>query len=189
MKPVPTEAVAIIGMACRFPGAPSLADFWTSLCEGRDGIGPVPKQRWDAAAMFHQDAKALGKINTRFGGFIEDIDRFDAAFFGISPREATQMDPQQRVLLELAYEAIEDAGLPPAALAGTNTSVYVGAMTNDYMRHQMADSYRRIDVHTASGSGLCMLANRLSYQFDLRGPSATIDSACSSSLVAVFHAC
>ncbi|MGH8760213.1 MAG: type I polyketide synthase, partial [Burkholderiales bacterium] len=176
-------------MACRFPGAPSLTDFWTLLCQGRDGIGPVPKHRWDAEAMFNEDPKAPGKINTRFGGFIDDVDRFDAAFFGISPREATQMDPQQRILLELAYEALEDGGLPPTALAGTDTAVYVGAMTNDYMRHQLADSYRRIDVHTGSGAGLCMLANRLSYQFDLRGPSAAVDSACSSSLVAVFHAC
>ncbi len=183
------QPIAITGMACRFPGAPSLAEFWRLLCEGRHGIGPVPAERWDADAMFDQDAKARGKINTRHGGFIDAVDRFDAAFFGISPREATQMDPQQRILLELAYLALEDAGICPERLAGTDASVFVGAMTNEYIRHQLAEGYNRVDVHTGSGAGLCMLANRLSYQFDLRGPSVAVDTACSSSLVAVFQAC
>ncbi|MBC7983803.1 MAG: hypothetical protein H7Y02_08120, partial [Candidatus Obscuribacterales bacterium] len=192
MKPTPqleTQLVAITGMACRFPGAPSLAEFWNLLSEGRHGIGPVPAERWNAEAMFDPDTKVRGKINTRHGGFIDAIDRFDAAFFGISPREATQMDPQQRILLELAYLALEDAGIRPEQLAGSDAAVFVGAMTNEYMRHQLADAYHRVDVHTGSGAGLCMLANRLSYQFDLRGPSVAVDTACSSSLVAVFQAC
>jgi len=189
MKPASYQSIAITGMACRFPAASSLREFWSLLTEGRDGIGPIPAQRWDADAVFDPDAKALGKTNSRHGGFIENVDRFDAAFFGISRREAAQMDPQQRILLEIAYEAIEDAGLAPTALAGSDTAVFIGAMTNDYFRQQLADAYRRIDVHTGSGAGLCMLANRLSYQFDLRGPSATVDTACSSSLVAVFQAC
>lgn len=183
------EPIAITGMACLFPGAPSLDAFWQLLSEGREGVGEVPAERWDVDAYFDKDPKAQGKTNSRFGGFIEGVDRFDAAFFGITPREAAQMDPQQRILLELTYEALEDAGIAPASLAGSNTAVFVGAMTNDYFRQQISDEYRRIDVHTASGAGLSMLANRLSYQFDLRGPSVTVDTACSSSLVAVLQAC
>lgn len=183
------ESIAITGMACLFPGAPSLDAFWQLLSEGREAIGEVPAERWNNNAFFDDDPKAQGKTNSRFGGFIEGVDRFDAAFFGITPREAAQMDPQQRILLELAYEALEDAGIAPTTLAGSNTAVFVGAMTNDYFRQQISDEYRRIDVHTASGAGLSMLANRLSYQFDLRGPSVTVDTACSSSLVAVLQAC
>lgn len=183
------EPIAITGMACRFPGAPSLDAFWQLLSEGRDGIGETPPDRWDSAALFDKDPKAPGKINARMGGFIEGIDRFDAGFFGITRREATQMDPQQRILLELTYEALEDAGIAPTTLAGSDTAVFVGAMTNDYFRQQIADGFRRIDVHTGSGAGLCMIANRLSYQFDLRGPSIAVDTACSSSLVAVLQAC
>ena len=183
------ESIAITGMSCMFPGAPSLDAFWKLLSEGREAIGEVPAERWNINTFFDVDPKAQGKTNSRFGGFIEGVDRFDAAFFGITPREAAQMDPQQRILLELAYEALEDAGIAPATLAGSNTAVFVGAMTNDYFRQQISDEYRRIDVHTASGAGLSMLANRLSYQFDLRGPSVTVDTACSSSLVAVLQAC
>jgi acyl transferase domain-containing protein/acyl carrier protein len=185
----PLEMIAVTGMSCRFPGAPSLGAFWAALREGRDGTIPVPPQRWNADAVFDADARKRGKTNCRVGGFISDVDLFDAAFFDIPPREAAQMDPQQRILLELTYEALEDAGIAPGTLAGSDTAVFVGAMTNDYLRHQFGDSYRRIDVHTGSGAGLCMLANRLSYYFDLRGPSAAIDTACSSSLVAIFQAC
>jgi acyl transferase domain-containing protein/acyl carrier protein len=183
------ELIAITGMACRFPGAPTLEDFWSLLSESREGIVEVPEDRWNIDAYFDADPKAAGKTNARTGGFIEGVDRFDAAFFGIAPREAAQIDPQQRILLELAYEALEDAGIAPARLAGSDTAVFVGAMTNDYFRLQLSDGYRRIDSHTGSGGGLGMLANRLSYQFDLRGPSITVDTACSSSLVAVMQAC
>lgn len=183
------EPIAITGMACRFPGAPTLRDFWSLLIEGREGIVEIPADRWDVDAYFDADPKAPGKTNARTGGFIEHIDRFDAAFFGIAPREAAQIDPQQRILLELAYDALEDAGIAPAGLAGSDTAVFVGAMTNDYFRQQLGEEYTRIDTHTGSGGGLGMLANRLSYQFDLRGPSLTVDTACSSSLVAVMQAC
>ena len=183
------EPIAIIGMACRFPGAPTLDAFWSLLSEGREGIVEVPADRWNVDAYFDADPKAIGKTNARTGGFIEDIARFDAAFFGIAPREAAQIDPQQRILLELAYDALEDAGIAPSGLAGSDTAVLVGAMTNDYFRQQIGDGYRRIDVHTGSGAGLSMLANRLSYQFDLHGLSMTVDTACSSSLVAVMQAC
>lgn len=183
------EPIAIIGLACRFPAAPSAAAFWQMLCEGANGIGPVPPTRWDIDAYFDEDPKAPGKTNSRYGGFIDNIDGFDADFFGISPREALQMDPQQRILLEVSHEALEDAGIPPSSLRGSDTAVYIGAISNDYQRLQGADSYTRVDVHSGGGAGFAMLANRLSYQFDLNGPSMAIDSACSSSLVAVYQAC
>ena len=183
------EPIAIVGMACRFPGAPSLSAFWDMLAEGRHGISEVPAERWDVDALYDADAKAPGKVNTRFGGFLENVDQFDAAFFAVSPREAVQMDPQQRILAELSYEALEDAGLAPATLAGSDTAVYVGLMSNDYQNHQGGDDWRKIDVHTGSGAGYSMTANRLSYLFDFRGPSVAVDSACSSSLVAVFQGC
>jgi acyl transferase domain-containing protein len=183
------EPIAITGMACRFPGAPSLSSYWKMLSEGGHGIGLVPADRWDADAFYDDDPKAAGKICSRYGGFIENIDGFDTEFFGISPREAVQMDPQQRILMELAYEALEDAGIAPTALRGSDTAVYIGVMSNDYLRHQTADNYRRIDVHTGGGAGFCMLANRLSYQFDFNGPSMAVDSACSSSLVSIYQGC
>ena len=183
------EPIAITGMACRFPGAPSLEAFWTLLSEGRDAVGPIPPDRWDVAAYHDADPKAPGRTTARTGGFLDDVAGFDAAYFGIAPREAAQMDPQQRILLELVCDALDDAGIAPAALAGSDTAVFVGAMTNDYFRLQLGDDYRRVDTHTGSGGGLGMLANRVSYQFDLGGPSITIDTACSSSLVAVLQAC
>jgi len=183
------QPIAIVGIACRFPKAPDLAAFWELLREGRDGIGPIPPDRWDAEAVYAEDPKIPGKTNLRTGAFIEDIDRFDAAFFGVSPREAVQMDPQQRILMELAYEAFADAGIASSSLSGSDTAVYIGVMSNEYQRYQTADDYRRVDVHTVGGAGLCMLANRLSYQFDLHGPSMAVDSACSSSLVAIFQGC
>lgn len=183
------ESIAIIGMACRFPGAPSLDAYWRLLSKGLDAIDTVPADRWDIEQYYHSDAKVQGKMNTRKGGFIKDIDLFDAFFFNISPREAKQMDPQQRILLELSYETFNDAGIAPQSLLGSDTAVYIGVMSNDYLRHQLADNYTQIDVHTGGGTGYSMIANRLSYQFGLHGPSFAIDSACSSSLVSIFQAC
>jgi acyl transferase domain-containing protein len=183
------EPIAIIGMACRLPGAQSLSEFWTLLREGRHGIGSIPESRWDRERTFDPDPEKPGKINTRHGGFIEGIDLFDHDFFGITPEEARQMDPQQRILLELTYEAFEDAGLSTADLEGSDTGVFVGVMSNDYLRLQTAGDFHSIDKHTGAGSGYCMIANRISYQFNLRGPSMAIDSACSSSLVSAFTAC
>jgi acyl transferase domain-containing protein len=181
------EPIAIIGMACRLPGANSLEEFWNLLRDGKHSIDLIPTDRWDREATFDSDPGTPGKINTRHGGFIEDIDLFDNEFFHIAPEEARQMDPQQRILLELAQEAFEDAGLSPAELEGADAGVFVGVMSSDY--HQTADGFRHIDRHTGSGSGYCMIANRISYQFNLRGPSIAIDSACSSSLVSTFMAC
>jgi acyl transferase domain-containing protein len=183
------EPIAIVGMACRFPGAPCLEEFWNLLREGRHGIDLIPKSRWDRDHSFDADPEKPGKINTRYGGFIEGVDLFDNDFFHIPGDEAIQMDPQQRIMLELAYEAFADAGLSPAEMDGTDTGVFVGVMSNDYLRYQTADDYRLIDRYTGVGSGYCMIANRISYQFNLRGPSIAIDSACSSSLISTFNAC
>jgi len=183
------EPIAIIGMACRLPGAPSLEEFWNLLREGRHGIDLIPESRWDRERTYDPDPEKPGKINTRYGGFIEGIELFDNDFFRIPGEEARQMDPQQRIMLELAYEAFADAGLPPTEMAGTDTGVFVGVMSNDYLRYQTVDDCRLIDRYTGAGSGYCMIANRISYQFNLHGPSMAIDSACSSSLISTFIAC
>lgn len=183
------EPIAIVGMACRFPGAPSLEEFWNLLRDGCDAIDLIPESRWDREYTFDPNTEKPGKINTRHGGFIEGIDLFDNVFFCISAEEAIQVDPQQRIMLELAYEAFADAGLSLYEMEGTDTGVFVGVMSNDYLRHQTADEYQRMDRYTGTGSGYCMIANRISYQFNLHGPSMAIDSACSSSLIATFTAC
>ncbi|HEY6349897.1 MAG TPA: beta-ketoacyl synthase N-terminal-like domain-containing protein [Candidatus Angelobacter sp.] len=183
------EPIAIVGMACRLPGAPSLEEFWNLLRDGRDAIDLIPQSRWDRERTFDPDIENPGKINTRHGGFIEGIDLFDNDFFRISDEEAIQMDPQQRIMLELVYEAFADAGLSPTEVEGTEAGVFVGVMSNDYLRHQTAEEYRLMNRYTGAGSGYCMIANRISYQFNLRGPSMAIDSACSSSLISTFTAC
>ncbi len=182
------EPVAIIGAACRFPGAESLEAFWHLLRDGVDAISEVPADRWDINALYDPNPAATGKMNTRWGGFIKDVDRFDAGFFGILTREANQMDPQHRIVLEVALEAIEDAGIAVEQLAGTPTGVFTGIFMDDYRRLVMR-STEQIDAYVASGSTFCAAANRISYLFDLRGPSLAIDTACSSSLVAVHLAC
>jgi len=126
------DPIAIVGMSCRFPGAPSLQGFWQLLIEGRDAISEVPKERWDSEALYAKEPATPGKMCSKWGGFIDGIDRFDADFFGISPHEAARMDPQQRVFLEVAWEALEDAGIAPAKLAGTRTGVFAGVCTSDF---------------------------------------------------------
>ncbi|MHB9858119.1 type I polyketide synthase [Streptomyces sp. YIM S03343] len=184
-----TEPVAVIGIGCRLPGGADGPDgFWQLLGEGRDAVTEVPADRWKADDFFDEDPTAPGRTTTRWGGFLQDIDRFDPAFFGISPREAARMDPQQRLLAEVAWEALEDAGIVPERLAGSATGVFVGIATNDY-GHLQFQQYDQIDAHTGTGNALSIAANRLSYLFDLHGPSLAIDTACSSSLVAVEQAC
>jgi len=182
------EPVAIIGVACRFPGADNPKEFWRLLCEGMDAVTEVPADRWNARAFYDPDRSTPGKMNTRWGGFLKQVDRFDPHFFGISPREAACMDPQQRLLLEVTWEALEDAGQSAQRLAGSLTSVYIGISTNDYGRFQMGHP-ALIDAYTGTGNSLSIAANRLSYFFDFRGPSVAVDTACSSSLVAVHLAC
>jgi phthiocerol/phenolphthiocerol synthesis type-I polyketide synthase C len=182
------EPIAVVGIGCRFPGASGPEAFWQLLRDGGDAIIEVPPDRWDGHALYHPDPNALGKLNTRWGGFLERVDLFDPDFFKISRREAARMDPQQRILLEVAWEAFEDAGVSLEQLAGSATGVFVGISNNDYGRVQSGD-LNLIDAYDGTGNAFSIAANRLSYTFDLRGPSMAIDTACSSSLVAVHLAC
>ncbi len=190
--PHQAEPIAIVGAGCRFPGGANSPEmFWRLLSSGSDAICEVPKDRWNIDRFYSPDVQKPGKIYVRKGGFLtEPIDRFDAAFFGISPREAVSMDPQQRFLLEVAWEALEDAGNPADELAGSAVGVYVGGFTLDSLIHHMSPLSRdSIGSHSATGSSMTMLANRISYCFDFRGPSVSLDTACSSSLVATHMAC
>jgi myxalamid-type polyketide synthase MxaE and MxaD len=182
------EPIAIIGIGCRFPGANDPAAFWQLLRDGVDAIREVPADRFDPHAFYDPDPATPGKMNTRWGGFLGQVDQFDPSFFGISPREALRMDPQQRLLLEVTWEALQDAGQVPERLAGTQAGVFIGIATNDYGRLQWND-LERIDAYSGTGNASSIAANRISYLFDFRGPSIAIDTACSSSLVAVHLAC
>ncbi|MFO1432708.1 MAG: beta-ketoacyl synthase N-terminal-like domain-containing protein [Candidatus Competibacteraceae bacterium] len=182
------EAIAIIGIGCRFPGANGPDAFWQCLCAGFDAITEVPSSRWDIDAFYDPKPATPAKMNTRWGGFLEYVDQFDPQFFGISPREAIHMDPQQRLLLEVSWEALEHAGQAPEQMSGSRTGVFMGISSSDYFHLQRSHA---VEVHAYSGTGnaLSIGANRLSYLLDLRGPSWTVDTACSSSLVAVHQAC
>lgn len=183
-----SDPIAIIGMSCRFPMASSLDAFWDLLYNGGDAITEVPRERWDIDAYFDPKVGVPGKMNSRWGGFLDRVDLFDSQFFGISPREAVRIDPQQRLLLEVAWESLENAGLAPLSLAGTHTGVFVGISSNDYSRI-LLKNLSQADVYDGTGNALSIAANRLSYVFDLKGPSIAVDTACSSSLVAFHLAC
>jgi acyl transferase domain-containing protein/acyl-CoA synthetase (AMP-forming)/AMP-acid ligase II/acyl carrier protein len=174
------EPVAIIGLACRFPGADSIDSLQDLLWQGRSAIGPMPSPRQLAS---NGRSSICGSSVSR-GGFLPEIDRFDPLFFLISPREAQELDPQQRLMLEVCWEAFEHGGMTQQRLAEQATGVFVGVSGNEYAR-LMTQSGHRINGYTATGNSLALVANRISYTFDLRGPSITIDTACSSSLVAV----
>ncbi|MEZ4432902.1 MAG: type I polyketide synthase [bacterium] len=180
--------VAIVGMSCRLPGAPSIDALWSLLTEGREGTGPVPRDRWDADALYHPDPTRFGRLTSRRGGFLDGLDRFDPHFFGISSREAPQVDPRQRLVLELTWEALEDAGIPPATLAGSDTATLISVLRADY-EVVSRDQDRQIETSTGTGMASTIISNRLAYVFDLRGPSMTIDTACSGSLVGMHLAC
>jgi acyl transferase domain-containing protein/SAM-dependent methyltransferase len=182
------EPIAIIGIGCRFPNANNPESFWKLLHNGIDAIAQVPKDRWDVDAFYDPDPATPGKMNTRWGGFLDMVDQFDPGFFGISPREAERMDPQQRLVLEVAWEALEDAGVVPKHLAGSQTGVFIGIGNYDYGRFLCSD-LANINSHNGTGLTLSIAANRLSYFLDLHGPSMAIETACSSSLVAVHSAC
>lgn len=183
------EPVAIVGLACRFPGADTTAEFATLLQEGRHVVMEIPADRWPVDA-FYDPQPAPGKMYTRRGSFLQNVDQFDPFVFGISPREATAMDPQQRLLLEVAWEALESAGQAADKLSGSRTGVFVGISTNDYYQLQLRlNDPQRMDMYAGTGSALTIAANRLSYLLDLKGPSLAVDTACSSSLVAVHLAC
>ncbi|HJU19416.1 MAG TPA: type I polyketide synthase, partial [Stellaceae bacterium] len=181
-------AIAIVGASCRFPGAADLDAFWQLLKSGRDAVCEVDEERWSTRFYYHPNRGQPGKAYTWAAGLIAEVDRFEPSFFGISPREAVQMDPQQRLLLELVWHALEDAGIPAAKLSGRTTGVYIGGASRDYSDLRLGDPAGG-DSYFMTGNTLSILANRISYVFDLRGPSLTIDTACSSSLVALHHAC
>lgn len=187
--PAPADdTIAIVGLGCRFPGANDPESFWTMLREGIDATSEIPADRWHSDLFYDADLSSPGKMNTRRGGFLQDVDQFDAHFFGIAPREAVHMDPQQRILLEVTWEALEHAGQAPDRLAGSPTGVFIGISTHDYL-HLMLRSHANLDAYVATGGASSIVANRLSYLLDLRGPSIAIDTACSSSLVALHMAC
>jgi acyl transferase domain-containing protein/acyl carrier protein len=185
------EPLAIVGMACRFPGrADTPESFWRMLAGGVDAITEVPLDRWDAEALFDPRPEAPGKTYARHGGFLADVAGFDPEAFGISPREAASLDPQHRLLLEVAWEALEDAGHDPSGLRGSRGGVFVGIGVDDYAKLQMAaGTLDGIDAYSGTGNAFSCAAGRLSFVLGLHGPSLAVDTACSSSLVAVHLAC
>ncbi|QRK07699.1 SDR family NAD(P)-dependent oxidoreductase [Archangium violaceum] len=184
------EPIAIVGMACRLPGGADTPEaFWSLLREGRDAISEIPADRWDVDAWYDADPEAPGKMYVRAGGFLREVDQFDPRFFGISPREAESMDPQQRLMLEVAWEALERAGQDVASLRNTRTGVFVGITTADYARVILQGRPEEVDAWFASGTSLNVVAGRLSYTLGLQGPSMAVDTACSSSLTALHLAC
>ena len=184
------EPIAVIGMACRFPGGANTPQaYWKLLREGQDATREVPADRWDMDAFYDPDPDALGKIATRRGGYLDDIAHFDAGLFGIAPREALSMDPQQRLTLETAWEALERAGVAAEQLAGVDVGVFVGLCNSDYHLRLTKRGLEAIDTYWASGNALSVAAGRISYCLGLTGPALTVDTSCSSSLVALHLAC
>lgn len=183
------SSIAIIGMAFRFPGdVQTESGLWNMLESGRLGVSLIPEDRWPVDELKHVNRTEPGRSVTFAAGVLSDVDKFDAAFFGISPREGAWLDPQQRLLLEMAHEAMEDAGVKPTSLAGSRCGVYIGISGLDYGQHALED-LASMSAYTMTGNTLSVAANRLSYFFDLHGPSVSVDTACSSSLVALHHAC
>ena len=185
--PIP---IAIIGIGCRFPGnVTNTETLWDLLVEGRNTWTPAPAERYNEAAFYHPKPDNNGTTNHRGGHFLsQDIAAFDSAFFAISPLEAQATDPQQRLLLEVSYEAFEDAGIPIEKVHGSDTAVYVAMFTRDYDRNIYKDT-SRIPKYHVTGSGEAITSNRISYTFNLKGPSITLDTGCSGSMVALHQAC
>ncbi len=182
------EPVAIIGMGCRFPGASGPEAFWQVLRDARDTVGEYLPGRFPFIDSVYAGTSPAGRVATRAGGFLPGLDGFDAEFFGISPREAAFLDPQLRLLFEVSWEALEDAGLPREQLAGSATGVFMALWNSDY-ELALRDGPPELDFHSTLGTGRYSASGRLSYFLDLRGPSMTLDTACSSSLVAIHLAC
>ncbi|MEM1252990.1 MAG: amino acid adenylation domain-containing protein [Cyanobacteria bacterium P01_H01_bin.21] len=186
-----TEAIAIVGVGCRFPGGVNDPEaYWQLLSSGQNPITEVPPDRWDVDAYYDPDPSAPGKAYTRHGGFLTNVDQFDPDFFGISPREAIHMDPQQRLLLEVSWEALERSGHAPKSLIGSRTGVYVAIGTTDYVTLQTrTGNLGGIDAYSGSGNGFAFASGRISYALGLQGPNMALDGTCASSLMAVHLAC
>ena len=188
MKDSLYSPIAIVGISCRFPGgADSPQEFWGNIYDGVDSIEAIPPERWNSS-LLDQFGSTPETQFARVGGFIHDIEYFDAEFFGISPREARDMDPQQRLSLELAWQCMEDAAISPVSLSKCSTGVFTGVISHDYERFVLAD-WNGISSYSGTGRSTSIVSNRISYTFDFSGPSVTIDTACSSSLVAIDTAC
>ncbi|OMI35276.1 type I polyketide synthase, partial [Streptomyces sparsogenes] len=189
-RPAPGDddhRIAVIGLAGRYPMADDVDEFWANLLEGRDCVTEIPEDRWDRDRWYDPDPAAPGLAHTRWGGFLNDVDRFDPLFFGISPRQAELMDPQERLFLQNAWHVLEDAGYRRADLAGRPVGVYVGVMYGEYQFQGALDALR--GGRPLTGSSFASIANRVSHQFDLAGPSLALDTMCSSSLTAIHLAC
>lgn len=183
-----SDAIAIVGAACRFPGGDGLEQFWQLLQQGGDAVGPIGTDRFDIEAYFDPDPNADGKLYVREAGLLDDLQGFDAAMFGISPREATMLDPQQRLLLETSYHALEHAGHPPQSLVERTVGVYVGTRASEYFDSQSNRTAEDADSYYATGNAISTAAGRISFTFGFRGPCYALDTACSGSLVAVHNA-
>ena len=181
-----TEPIAIVGLGCRFPGGANNPEaFWQLLRDGVDAISEVPSDRWNLDAYYDPNPDTPGKMYTRYGGFVEGLEEFDSQFFNISPKEAASLDPQQRMLLEVSWEALENAGLASDRLTGSSTGVFIGICSNDYSQRLLNRDPAEIDAYIGTGNCHSVASGRLSYFLGLNGPSLAVDTACSSSLVAV----
>jgi Beta-ketoacyl synthase, N-terminal domain len=182
------DDVAVIGISCKFPGVDNIEEFWDVIANGKDTVGDVPKSRWNIDEYFDKDIFAVNKTYSKRGGFINDVDQFDPLFFNISPKEATMMDPQQRLFLEHAWWALEDAACNFSQLSESRTGVYVG-VHNNYYFDSIRDNNIPFDAHNFVGNDAAILSARLAYFLNLKGQAITINTACSSSLVALHMAC
>lgn len=182
------ESIAIVGIGCRFPGAKDLESFWHLMENARDTITEIPLERWNKSEFYDPDLSKPARMNTRWGSFLEKVDYFEPLFWGISPKETEYIDPQQRIMLEVAWEALENAGLMSDKLSGSQTGVFIGIGNSDYDRLLCKD-YNFLNAYNGTGGSYSIAANRISYSLNLHGPSLAIDTACSSSLVAIHLAC
>ena len=181
------KEVAIIGIACKFPQADNYRQFWKNLAEQKSGITEVPEFRWDWKEYWGDPKVEPNKSFSKWAGFINDVDAFDADFFGLLPKVVESMDPQQRIMLELTWKCIEDAGIAPSSLGGKNIGVIFGVFNHDYKELQESGDLN-LEAHHSTGSAASIIANRISHYFDFKGPSFPVDSACSSSLSSIHNA-